>query len=63
MKKTADSIPVNQKAVEMARFGKYLRLKQSLRVSDTEMVYAISEFLNINFDEASKAVNVALGIC
>jgi len=39
-----------------------LGMDSDINISDTSLAYAISDYLNVNFDVANKAVNYALGI-
>ena len=49
-------------AEELAKFIVFLRKRSELNPSDTRLIYMISDFLKVEFDVASKAVNDALGI-
>jgi len=56
-------VAVETRAVELAKFIVFLRLSdKNIRISDTELAYCISEYLDVDFNIANKAVNIALGI-
>ena len=52
---------INVKAQDLAKFLVHLRWKELVDGSDTTLIYILQEYLNCDFDVASKAVNCALG--